>query len=130
TPTGVNDTMKAIDDVKYLEQAYAYQGGIMKNYFDALAAHPGSNNNSPDQLYPDNPGTGHCPAKLANGTIPTEGTCWRNHGSYYFRHIEQQYAVMAANGDGNKQMWLTEFGWDSTPNPAPGYEYAQLISPE
>ena len=38
----------------------------MKNYFDALAAHPGSNNNSPDQLYPENPGSGHCPAKYAD----------------------------------------------------------------
>jgi hypothetical protein len=36
---------------------------------------------------------------------------------------------MAANGDGGKQMWLTEFGW-STYNVAPGYEYGQLISPE
>lgn len=126
TPTGVNNPEIAIDDVKYLEQAYAYQGGVMKNYFDALAAHPGSNNNSPDQLWPDQPGTGHCPAKYAD----KEGTCWKNHASYYFRRIEQQYAVMQANGDGNKQMWLTEFGWDSTPNAPNGYEYAELISPE
>ena len=28
-------------------------------------------------------------------------------------------------------MWLTEFGWDSVPNPAPnGYEYAELITPQ
>ena len=36
---------------------------------------------------------------------------------------------MAANGEGNKQMWLTEFGW-TTYNTANGYEYGQLISPE
>jgi polysaccharide biosynthesis protein PslG len=128
TPTGVNNPAIAIDDVEYLKASYAYQGGVIKNYFDVLAAHPGSNNNTPDQLYPDNPGTGHCPAKYAS----QEGTCWRNHPSYYFRRIEQQYAVMNANGDGNKQMWLTEFGWDSVPNgPAPnGYEYAELISPQ
>jgi hypothetical protein len=125
TPTGVNNPEIAIDDVKYLEQAYAYQGGVMKNYFDVLAAHPGSNNNTPDQLWPDQPGDGHCPPKYAS----QEGTCWRNHPSYYFRRIEQQYAVMNANGDGNKQMWLTEFGW-STYNVALGYEYGQLISPE
>ena len=126
TPTGVNNPDVAIDDVAYLQSAYQYQGGVIKNYFDVLAAHPGSNNNSPDQLYPENPGTGHCPAKYAS----QEGTCWRNHPSYYFRRIEQQYAVMNANGDGNKQMWLTEFGWDSTPNAPNGYEYAELISPE
>ncbi|MFL5732815.1 MAG: hypothetical protein ACJ78Q_06405 [Chloroflexia bacterium] len=126
TPTGVNNPSIAIDDVKYLEQIYAYGGGAIKNYFDVLAAHPGSNNNTPDQLWPDQPGDGHCPAKYAN----QEGTCWKNHPSYYFRRIEQQYAVMKANGDGNKQMWLTEFGWDSTPNAPNGYEYAELITPE
>ena len=36
---------------------------------------------------------------------------------------------MQANGEGGKQMWLTEFGW-STFSVARGYEYGQLISPE
>ena len=125
TPTGSTNLDVALDDVRYLEQAYAYQNGVMKNYFDVLGAHPGSNSNSPDQLYPENPGTGKCPPKYAS----QEGTCWRNHPSFYFRRIEQQYAVMQANGEGNKQMWLTEFGW-STFNVANGYEYGQLISPE
>ena len=122
TPVGLNNPDIAIDDVKYLEQIYAYQGGVLKNYFDVLGAHPGSNANSPDQLYPENPGAGRCPQKYAN----QEGTCWRNHPSFYFRRIEQQYAVMQANGDGGKQMWLTEFGW-TTFNTAEGYEYGQLI---
>ena len=126
TPTGVNNPEVAVDDVKYLQQIYAYQGGVVKNYFDALAAHPGSNSNTPDQLYPESPGTGHCPAKYAS----QEGTCWRNQPSFYFRRIEQQYAVMQGNSDGGKQMWLTEFGWDSTPSAPNGYEYAELISPE
>jgi hypothetical protein len=125
TPTGVTNPDVALDDVRYLEQTYAFGGGIAKNYFDVLAAHPGSNSNSPDQLFPENPGTGHCPPKYAS----QEGNCWKNHPSFYFRRIEQQYAVMAANGDGNKQMWLTEFGW-STFNTHEGYEYGQLISEE
>ena len=125
TPTEVNNPDLAIDDVKYLEQMYAYGGGVVKNYYDVLGAHPGSNSNTPDQLWPDNPGSGHCPPKYAD----QEGTCWRNKASFYFRRIEQQYAVMAANGEGNKQMWLTEFGW-STFNTANGYEYGQLISPQ
>jgi hypothetical protein len=125
TPTGVNNPNVAIDDVQYLQRAYEYQGGVAKNYYDVLGSHPGSNSNTPDQLYPDNPGSGHCPPIYAS----QEGTCWRNQPSFYFRRIEQQYAVMQANGEGNKQMWLTEFGW-STYNTAPGYEYGQLISPE
>ncbi len=31
---------------------------------------------------------------------------------------------MVANGDSGKRIWPTEFGWASTPNPHPGYEYA------
>jgi hypothetical protein len=31
---------------------------------------------------------------------------------------------MLENGDAQKQMWLTEFGWASTDKPAPGFEYA------
>jgi polysaccharide biosynthesis protein PslG len=122
TPVGLNDPERAIDDVKYLEQMYAFQGGVLKDYFDVLGAHPGSNANSPDQLFPENPGSGRCPPLYAN----QEGTCWKNHASFYFRRIEQQYAVMQGNGDGHKQMWLTEFGW-STYNTAEGYEYGQLI---
>ncbi len=125
TPTGVNNPNVAIDDVQYLQQAYDYQGGIVKNYYDVMGSHPGSNSNSPDQLYPNNPGTGHCPPIYAS----QEGTCWLTQPSFYFRRIEQQYAKMQANGEGNKQMWLTEFGW-STYNTAPGYEYGQLISPD
>ena len=34
---------------------------------------------------------------------------------------------MEQNGEGGKQIWLTEFGW-TTYNTAPGYEYGQLIS--
>lgn len=124
TPTG--NTSTSVDDVQYIQQIYGIGGGVVRNYFDVLAAHPGSNNNTPDQLWPDQPGDGHCPAKYASN----EGHCWREHASFYFRRIEQQYAAMAAAGDGNKQMWLTEFGWDSTSTPPPGYEYAELISPE
>lgn len=125
TPTEVNNPDVAVDDVKYLQDVYAYGGGVVKNYYDVMGSHPGSNSNTPDQLWPDNPGSGHCPPIYAS----QEGTCWRNKASFYFRRIEQQYAVMQANGEGNKQMWLTEFGW-STYNVAPGYEYGQLISPE
>ena len=123
TPVGLNDPKIAVNDVEYLKQFYAYQGGVAKAYYDVLGAHPGSNNNSPDQKWPDSPGTGHCPDVYHN----LEGTCWKTDNSFYFRRIEDIRAVMEANGEGAKQMWLTEFGW-TTFNQAPGYEYGQLIS--
>jgi polysaccharide biosynthesis protein PslG len=36
-----------------------------------------------------------------------------NHPSFYFRRVEQLHNVMLANGDANRQVWLTEFGWTS-----------------
>jgi hypothetical protein len=112
TPTGVNDPSIAIDDVQYLRQAYQYNNGEIKSYFDNLGAHPGSNNNPPDTMWPGNPGP---------------GPGWQNDPSFYFRRIEQLRQVMIDNGDASKQIWLTEFGW-TTANQAPGYEYGAQVS--
>jgi polysaccharide biosynthesis protein PslG len=109
TPTGVNDPYKAVDDVIFLRRLYAYNGGELKGYFDVLGAHPGSNANPPEKLAPGDPGP---------------GPGWNTHPSFYFRRIEQLRQVMMENGDARKQLWLTEFGWASTQNPAPGFEYA------
>jgi hypothetical protein len=121
TPTGVNDKKLAIDDVVYLEQAYAYKDGLVKRAFDVLGAHPGSNNNPPDALFPEQPGPGT--------GCPQAPRCWRDHPSFYFRRIEHLRAVMERHGDAAKPMWLTEFGW-TTKNEAPGYEYGAVISEE
>ena len=52
-----------------------------------------------------------CPCvEAAPGSLPGFA-----HPSYYFRHIEQLRAIMVANGDADRQIWLTEFGW-----PVPG----------
>jgi polysaccharide biosynthesis protein PslG len=109
TPTGVNDPYKAVDDVIFLRRLYAYNGGELKGYFDVLGAHPGSNANPPEKLAPGDPGP---------------GPGWNTHPSFYFRRIEQLRQVMVENGDARKQLWLTEFGWASTQNPAAGFEYA------
>ena len=127
TPTGLNDPAVAVNDVEYLRAFYAYRDGEGRNYFDVLAAHPGSAANPPDTAYPANPGTGACPPKYA----AQEGNCWKNAPDFYFRRVEDQRAVMVAAGDGPKQIWLTEFGWDSCQGglPAPnGYEYCALTS--
>ncbi len=109
TPTGVNNPNLAVDDVIFLRRLYAYNGGELRGYFDVLGAHPGSNANPPDTLWPEKPGP---------------GPGWNNHPSFYFRRIEQLRQVMVENGDAQKQMWLTEFGWASTSTPARGFEYA------
>ena len=126
TPTGLNDPSVAVDDVAYLRQFYEYAGGDGRNYFDALAAHPGSAANPPDTKFPEQPGPGACPPKFASQA----GKCWRDAPDFYFRRIEDQRAVMEEYGDGVKQVWLTEFGWDSCQGlPAPdGYEYCALTS--
>ena len=38
-----------------------------------------------------------------------------SHPSFYFRRVEQLHDIMAANGDGDKQIWLVEFGWTTDP---------------
>ena len=116
TPTGVNDPNLGIDDLIYLQQFYQFAGGAGKRYFDVLGVHPGSNLNPPDTLWPSNPGPG-C----------AMGNQWCDHPSFYFRRVEGLRQVMEANGDGGKQIWLTEFGW-TTRNAAPGYEYGQYVS--
>lgn len=114
TPTGVNDPNAAVDDVVYLEQCYGVNGGEIRRYFDILGAHAGSNLNPPEALWPDQPGP---------------GPQWRDHPSFYFRRVEGLRAVMEKNSDGNKQIWLTEFGW-TTKNAAKGYEYGEFITEE
>jgi exo-beta-1,3-glucanase (GH17 family) len=94
-----------------MQQIYAYNNGEVKQYYDVLGAHPGGNSNSPDQYWPDNPGT--------HG--------WSDDESFYFRRIQQLRDVMVDNGEGAKQIWLTEFGW-TTANQAPGYGYGEFVT--
>jgi polysaccharide biosynthesis protein PslG len=115
TPTGLNDPFTAVDDVVFLRRLYAYNGGELKGYFDVLGAHPGSNANPPDTLWPEKPGP---------------GPGWTEHPSFYFRRIEQLREVMVENGDAHKQMWLTEFGWMSMSNAPEGFDFARQNSEE
>jgi polysaccharide biosynthesis protein PslG len=128
TPTGTDDPAVAIDDVEYLRRFYAHDGGAGRAAFDALAAHAGSAANPPDARLPDRPGSGTCPPQFAD----REGTCWRDGPEFYFRRVAELRAIMEAHGDGPKQVWLTEFGWDACQGlPAPaGYEYCALTSEE
>jgi len=112
TPTGVNDGDIAIDDRAYLEQMY--QAGL-RNYCDAVGAHPSGYNNPPD-------------ADWASYNDPNEANC-KGHPSWFFRSTMEGYRnIMVKYGDGGKRIWATEFGWASVENlgvaPAGGYEYA------
>ncbi len=123
TPTGVTGHPEvALDDVQYLQQIYAINGGEVKNYYDVLGAHPGSNCNPPDNSYPDNPPTNAC------GTDPDGGRSYTKDNSFYFKRILQIRSVMEQNGESAKKMWLTEFGWDSSSVAVPNYQYAQYVS--
>jgi len=131
TPTAVNTANVALDDVEYLRQFYALNNGEGRQYYDALAAHPGSASNAPDTRFPN--GTGQCPPAATERYGSANGTCWNSSPDFYFRRIEEQRAVMEQNGESAKTIWLTEFGWDSCTGGAPapaGYEYCQVITRE
>jgi hypothetical protein len=122
TPTGVTGHPEiALDEVQYLQQLYQQYPDV-KNYYDVLGAHPGSNCNPPDNSYPDNPATNAC------GNDPDGGRSYTKDNSFYFKRIVQLRGVMESNGESGKKMWLTEFGWDSTQNPPDSYKYAKFVS--
>jgi hypothetical protein len=98
-----------------------YANGV-KGFFDALGAHPSGYN---------------CPAKGDWRTVedPTamsfRGPFNNRHHSWCFRGTMEGYReVMVANGDGQKAIVPTEFGWAVSGNPQPGYEYARDNTPE
>ena len=99
SPTGVNDPNVAVDDLVYLEQVYEYNGGEVRRYFDVLGSHPYGMANPPDTLWSEGK--------------PGPGNKFNTHDSFYFRRFEQHYAIMQRHGDGDKQIWLTEWGWGS-----------------
>jgi hypothetical protein len=116
TPTGISDGNWAIDDRTYLQQMY---NAGLRYYCDAVGAHPSGYANPPDVRY-------------AGGDFdPSRG--YDDHPSFFFRNtMEDYYNIMAANGDGGKRIWATEFGWATTDGmgvPASeGYEFADDIS--
>lgn len=96
-PTGYNDPKVGIDDVRYLEQLEAYQNGVYRSVADVQGSHPYGYRSAPELLAPERSNTGE----------------YTNHPSFYFRRIEQQRLAMIRAGDGDRAMWVTEFGWGS-----------------
>jgi hypothetical protein len=114
SPTGANIPGESIDDLQYLQQLYALNGGAVKNYYDALSAHPSGFSNPPDCT----PATPQC--SLSGG--------FNNDPSFFaFYRVGQYRDLMVAQGEGAKKIWFTEFGYCSNTTPPPGYEYCSSI---
>ena len=108
TPAGnvnLGQGLLARDDREFLREMYA---AGLKNYADAVGAHPSGFNNPPD----DDPGR-----KTA------DNNSFKGHWSFYYRNFETYHQIMSEFGDGGKQIWFTEFGWASSPKPYPEYAY-------
>lgn len=115
TPTGVNDPNIGIDDATYIRRVYEEFPGI-GNFFDAMGIHPNGGANAPDDTL----------GGANNRDVPG----WNNHLSFFFTRFVEIKALMIAQGDPNKPIWFTEFGWSSTPASeiVGGYEYSQYNS--
>lgn len=119
TPAGdvtIGGQWRAVDDINYLDAMY--QHGL-KNYSDAIGAHPSGYNCPPDGDW----------RTVTDPTAKFRGPFDNRHHSWCFRGTMEGYRnVMLKYGDGAKKIWATEWGWASVDGlgvpPAPGYEYA------
>ena len=108
--TETNRSDIAISDVTFARQMFA--DPRFRDAVDAIGVHPGGASNPPDTMWPDNAGPG------PNFVTSRE---------FYFRRVEDIHQAMLDNGLGDRQIWITEFGW-ATPNNTPGYEFGNQIS--
>jgi len=112
-PTPAGDVPgAAVDDITYLNAMYA---AGLKGVSDAIGAHPSGYN---------------CPAAADWRTVTDPAAVFRGpfdnrHHSWCYRGTMEGYRdVMIANGDADKRLWPTEFGWAVSGTPQTGYEYA------
>jgi hypothetical protein len=107
--TETNRSDIAISDTEFARQMFT--NPKFRTHVDAIGVHPGGQLNTPDQMWPENPGPGP----------------WRDSREFYFRRVEDIRLMAVQNGMADKQLWITEFGW-ATANNTPGYEYGNSIS--
>ncbi|MFQ6057683.1 MAG: cellulase family glycosylhydrolase [Anaerolineae bacterium] len=88
--TGQRDDSVAMGDLLYIQRMY--EAGA-RDFFDVLGSQPHGFGRPPE----------------IDPTTVENGFC--------FRRAEQQRAIMERYGDGDKQMWVTEFGWLLDPGP-------------
>jgi hypothetical protein len=115
SPTGANIPGESVDDLTYLQELFALNGGEAKQYYDAVSAHPSGFSNPPDCT----PATPAC--SLSGG--------FNDHPSFFaFTRVQQYRDLMVQNGESNKKIWFTEFGYCSNPNAPAGYEYCRSLT--
>ena len=111
TPTGINNPNVAMDDLDYLRQMYVYQGGIVRNYYDALGAHPEGFGNAPEET-------------VARHAQPG----FSNDPSFFVQRAQQYRDLMMSVGEGSKPVWLTDIGYGSNSLAPPAYAYENTIN--
>ncbi len=93
-PTGINDGVTAVDDRIYMRQMY--EAGL-PNYADAIGIHPYGWANAPTERCCNNPN--NFPGFTDSPTF------------YFLDTLEDYREIQLEFGDGDRQMWATEFGW-------------------
>lgn len=117
SPTTTDIPGSIMDDLTYLQNLYAINGGEVIGYFDILSAHPSGFSNPTDCT----PATPECSLSGA----------WNTDDSFFaFTRASEYRDIMVQNGDDAKQIWFTEFGYCSNPAPPPGYEYCRYVTEE
>jgi hypothetical protein len=112
TPAGNSDV--AVDDIDYLRGMY--QNGL-KQYSDGVGIHPSGFAQPPV-----------CHLRRSGGRdLQRPVSCQPPQLLLSQSPLRESRKVMAEYGDTAKRLWPTEFGWGSTPNPFPGYEYKARI---
>ncbi len=77
------------------------------SHTDFVGVHVFGYANPPETLWPENP-----------GPYPN----WRDSREFYFRRVEDVRGEMVQAGHGERQLWMTEFGW-ATANTTPMHEF-------
>jgi hypothetical protein len=115
SPTGANIAGSVVDDLTYLQQLYALNGGEVKRYYDALSAHPSGFSNPPTCT----PATPQC---SLSGGFNTDDSF------FAFTRVSEYRNLMVQQNEGSKKIWFTEFGYCSNPTPPAGYEYCSSLT--
>ena len=104
------DQSYAISDVAYARALFADER--FWRFQDFVGVHVFGCANPPDAMWPESPGT---------------GPGWVDSREFYFRRVEDIRREMVDAGYGERQIWITEFGW-ATANDTPGHEFGNRVS--
>jgi polysaccharide biosynthesis protein PslG len=112
--TGIDDSINAIDDRKFLKAMIA--AGV-NDYVDAIGAHPYGAANPPDERAAD-------PTHLRNS--------YNTHPSFFFLDTIEDYHQILSSANITQPIWITEFGWPSIEKfgnvDTTGWEYARDVT--